>query len=105
MPTLRYEDVQLDPASRTVRVGEGRPQRLSQLEFRLLHTLMVHRRQVLPTETIVEHVWGYSGEGDRSLVRGLVNRLRMKIESNPNNPQYIRTVSRVGYTFGDEDIA
>jgi DNA-binding response OmpR family regulator len=105
LPTLQYEVVRLDPASRTVRIGEKRPQRLSQLEFRLLHTLMVHRGQILPTETIVEHVWGYSGEGDRSLVRGLVNRLRMKIESNPNNPQYIRTVPRVGYTFGDEEAA
>jgi DNA-binding response OmpR family regulator len=102
MPLLSHEELQLDPAARTVRVGENQPQRLSQLEFRLLHTLMVHRGQVLPTETIVEHVWGYTGEGDRSLVRGLINRLRMKIEPNPNNPQYIRTVPRVGYIFGDE---
>jgi len=102
LPLLSHEELQLDPAARTVRVGENQPQRLSQLEFRLLHTLMVHRGQVLPTETIVEHVWGYTGEGDRSLVRGLINRLRMKIEPNPNNPQYIRTVPRVGYIFGDE---
>ncbi len=78
------------------------PLRLSQLEFRLLHTLMVHQGQILPTETIVEHVWGYDGEGDRSLVRGLINRLRVKIEPNPNSPQYIRTIPRIGYTFGPE---
>ena len=102
LPLLRHDELQLDLAARTVRVGENQPQRLSQLEFRLLHTLMLHRGQVLPTETIVEHVWGYTGEGDRSLVRGLINRLRMKIEPNPNNPQYIRTVPRVGYIFGDE---
>lgn len=101
LPTLRYEEIRLNPANRTVSVGADAPQRLSQLEYRLLHTLMVHQGQVLPTETIVEHVWGYTGEGDRSLVRGLINRLRTKIEPNPNNPQYIRTIPRIGYTFGD----
>ena len=95
--------VRLDPARRTVQVT-GRPlQRLSQLEYRLLHTLMLNRGQVIPTETIVEHVWGYSGEGDRSLVRGLINRLRAKIEINPENPHYIRTIARIGYMFSPDD--
>ncbi|NJN84387.1 MAG: response regulator transcription factor, partial [Caldilineaceae bacterium] len=100
LPSLTYDVVRLDPSTRSVRVGLGPPQRLSQLEFRLLHSLMLHEGQVLPTETIVEHVWGYTGEGDRSLVRGLINRLRAKIEPNPNSPRYIRTVARVGYAFG-----
>lgn len=102
-PPLQHEEVRLDPSRRTVSVGQGSPQRLSQLEFRLLHSLMINRGNVLPTETIVEHVWGYTGEGDRSLVRGLVNRLRVKIEPNPNAPQYIRTIPRVGYIFGSDD--
>ena len=102
LPTLRHEVVRLDPSTRAVKVANRPPQRLSQLEFRLLHALMTHRGQVMPTETIVEHVWGYTGEGDRKLVRGLINRLRTKVEDNPNNPRYIRTVPRVGYTFGDE---
>ncbi|MEZ4710812.1 MAG: response regulator transcription factor [Caldilineaceae bacterium] len=95
--------VRLDPAHRTVQVAGQPPQRLSQLEFRLLHTLMLNRGQVIPTETIVERVWGYSGEGDRSLVRGLINRLRAKIETNPENPHYIRTVARIGYMFSQDD--
>ena len=70
LPILQHETVTLDPASRTVNVSGKKPQRLSQLEFRLLHTLMIHKGQVLPTEPLVEHVWGYTGEGDRSLVRG-----------------------------------
>lgn len=100
LPTMHHDQVTLDPASRTVKVAAKQPQRLSQLEFRLLHSLMTHQGQVLPTETIVEHVWGYTGEGDRSLVRGLINRLRTKIEIDPHNPQHILTVSGVGYTFG-----
>ena len=67
LPRLRYESVQLNPANRTVTVNSTAPQRLSQLEYRLLHTLMAHQGQILPTETIVEHVWGYAGDGDRSL--------------------------------------
>lgn len=102
-PPLQHEQVRLDPSRRTVSVGQNPPQRLSQLEFRLLHSLMINRGNVLPTETIVEHVWGYTGDGDRSLVRGLVNRLRVKIEPNPNTPRYIRTIPRVGYIFGADN--
>lgn len=100
LPTLQHETISLDPGSRTVMVEGRKPQRLSQLEFRLLHSLMINRGQVLTTETIVEHVWGYTGEGDRSLVRGLINRLRLKVESEPSTPQYILTVPGVGYSFG-----
>ena len=102
LPTLQHETVTLDPGSRTVKVVGKKPQRLSQLEFRLLHTLMVHEGQVLPADTIVEHVWGYTGDGDRSLVRGLINRLRQKVEANPNRPDFILTVSGVGYSFGGD---
>ena len=63
------------------------------------HTLMIHREQVVPTETLVEHVWGYDGEGDRELVRGLVSRLRAKIEPNPRYPHYVITVPGVGYAL------
>lgn len=101
-PILRYETIELNPNSRTVRVTGQPAQRLSQLEFRLLHCLMLHPGQVLTTDALVEQVWGYTGEGDRSLVRGLINRLRTKIEANPHNPVHILTVSGVGYTLGGE---
>jgi DNA-binding response OmpR family regulator len=99
LPTLTQQDVQLDPSNRTVQVGEGEPKRLTHLEFRLLYTLMTHVGQIIPTEQIVEHVWGYSGEGNRELVRGLVQRLRSKVETNPRQPQYILTEPGIGYFF------
>ncbi len=80
LPTLTQKDVQLDPSNRTVQVGDREPKRLTHLEFRLLYTLMTHVGQIIPTEQIVEYVWGYAGEGNRDLVRGLVQRLRSKIE-------------------------
>jgi DNA-binding response OmpR family regulator len=72
---------------------------LTHLEFRLLYTLMTHAGQVIPTERIVENVWGYDGEGNRELVRGLVQRLRSKVEPDPRQPVYILTEAGIGYYF------
>lgn len=103
LPTLSLGGLTLDPATRMVQVEGRSPRRLTHLEFRLLYTLMIHRGQVLPTDSIVERVWGYSGEGDRDLVRGLISRLRAKVEVDPRNPQYILTAPGIGYTFRGDD--
>jgi len=103
LPTLTQLDVQLDPSRRTVVVSGNVPKRLTQLEFRLLYTLMTHPGQVLPTERIIEHVWGYYGEGNRELVRGLVQRLRAKMEPTPREPRYILTEPGIGYYFNRYD--
>jgi len=92
----------LDPATRTVQVAGQRPHRLTHLEFRLLYTLMLHRGHIMSTENIVERVWGYTGRGDRELVRGLVRRLRAKVEPDPRSPTFIVTVPSVGYSFDPE---
>ena len=99
LPTLSLAGLTLDPATRTVNTTDCPPKRLTHLEFRLLYTLMINRGQILPTDTIVERVWGYSGRGDRELVRGLISRLRAKTEVDPRNPSYILTVPGVGYSF------
>ena len=99
LPSLTQKDVTLDPSNRTVQVGELEPKRLTQLEFRLLYALMIHVGQIIPTEQIVEQVWGYTGEGNRELVRGLVQRVRSKIEPDPRNPEYILTEVGIGYYF------
>lgn len=99
VPTLDLHEIALDPSTRSVRLAGAVPRRLTQLEFRLLYLLMTHRGQVLPTDVIVERVWGYSGEGDRDLVRGLISRVRKKIEVDPDRPVYIQTVPGIGYLF------
>jgi DNA-binding response OmpR family regulator len=100
LPTLSQSGLTLDAAARTVQTS-GMPgsRPLTHLEFRLLYTLMSHRGQILPTEVIVERVWGYTGRGDKDLVRGLVSRLRAKVEPDSRSPRYIRTVPGVGYSF------
>jgi DNA-binding response OmpR family regulator len=105
LPTLSAMDLTLDPAARTVEVAGQPARRLTHLEFRLLYTLMIHRGQILTTEVIVERVWGYTGRGDKELVRGLVSRLRAKIEPDPRHPSYILTHPGVGYSFDPQDTS
>jgi DNA-binding response OmpR family regulator len=103
LPTLSQSGLTLDAANRTVEIAGRHSRRLTHLEFRLLYTLMTHRGQVMPSEIIVERVWGYSERGDKELVRGLVSRLRSKVEPKPRSPRYIRTVSGVGYSFDPDE--
>jgi len=100
LPVLDLGEIVLNPSARTVKVGQRKPQRLTQLEFRLLYILMTNRDQVIPSEVIVERVWGYTGTGSRELVRNLVSRLRSKVEPDPSNPRFIHTLPGLGYQFG-----
>lgn len=102
-PAWSAAGLTLDHVNRIVEVKGRGSVRLTHLEFRLLHTLMLHRDQVLPVETIVERVWGYTGRGDRGLVRGLISRLRAKIEPDPHHPCYIHTIPGIGYSFSPPD--
>jgi DNA-binding response OmpR family regulator len=102
LPTLDLGPIALDPSTRNVTLKDRAAVRLTQLEFRMLYTLMTHRGQVIPWEIIIERVWGYSGGGSRELVRGLVSRLRAKIEPDPSAPRFVHTISGVGYTFDTE---
>lgn len=103
LPVLTQGDMLLDPANHTVKLGDNAPKRLTQLEFRLLYSLMIHVGQIIPTENIIEQVWGYSGEGNQELVRGLVQRLRSKVEPDRQTPQYIMTEKGIGYYFNRFD--
>ena len=105
LPTIKADGISLDPATRAVTVNGRETESLTPLEFRLLYVLMANEGQVLPVETIVERVWGYSGEGNRELVRGLVRRLRRKIEPDPNQPRFIHNLPGVGYRFVERKSA
>jgi len=96
---LQAGALRLDPARREVVTAAGSAVKLSTLEFRLLHLLMLHRGQVLSTDVIIDRVWGYSGGGDGALLKNLVYRLRRKIEPDPRQPCFIQTVAGEGYTF------
>lgn len=103
VPDLTAANLTLDPERHTVTLPNNQIRQLTNLEFRLLYCLMVNRGHVLTTETIIEKVWGYTGEGDRNLLKSLVSRLRGKIEYSPREPKLITTVPGIGYMFNPAD--
>jgi DNA-binding response OmpR family regulator len=96
--TLAFKDLQLDPSMREVRVGDQGPIQLTALENRLLEYLLINAGRVLSMDAIIDYVWGAQG-GDRDMLRQLVRRLRRKIEPDPSNPAYLRTIAGLGYGF------
>ena len=51
----------------------------------------------MPPERLVRSVWGHRGSGDRQLLKQLVHRVRQKVEADPADPRFLKTVSGVGY--------
>lgn len=95
-------ELTLDPARRIVLRGETTLAALTRQECRLLEVLMLNRGQVLAADSLIDGVWGPSG-GDRAMLKQLVYRLRRKLEVDPSNPRYVKSVPGVGYVFeGDE---
>ena len=91
--------MELNPSTRIVQRPDLEPVQLTPLEFRFLYVLMTNQDQVIPTDVIIDRVWGYTGDGNRELVRGLVRRVRRKIEPDPKNPVFIHTHLGIGYRF------
>jgi two-component system response regulator MtrA len=73
---------------------------LTPLEFDLLVCLARKPRQVFTREVLLEQVWGYRHAADTRLVNVHVQRLRSKIEHDPENPEIVVTVRGVGYKAG-----
>lgn len=93
---IQVGDLMYDSTKREVSIGSSNPTSLTPLESRLLECLIVNAGQVLTTNAIIDHVWGPSG-ADSDMLRQLVRRLRRKIEPDPVNPTYIKTVPGLGY--------
>ncbi|SOC52474.1 MtrAB system response regulator MtrA [Ornithinimicrobium cerasi] len=96
---LQVGDVVIDVAGHEVTRG-GEPISLTPLEFDLLVALASKPSQVFDRESLLEQVWGYRHAGDTRLVNVHVQRLRSKIEKDPENPQIVVTVRGVGYRAG-----
>lgn len=90
--------VTIDFAARKVLVGE-KDLRLSRTEWSLLEELARHAGRVLTHEQILTRVWGPEYRDDLEYLRVWVSRLRHKLEDDPNNPELIQTLPRVGYTM------
>jgi DNA-binding response OmpR family regulator len=89
--------LQLDLEELVLRVGDATPVKLTKLETRLLQILLANAGHVVGTERLLTHVWGHRGSGDRQLLKQLVHRLRHKIETDPAEPQVLKTAAGAGY--------
>jgi two-component system response regulator MtrA len=97
--TARIGDLVLDNVGHEVRRGDTLIN-LTPLEFDLLHTLASKPQQVFTREMLLEQVWGYHYKADTRLVNVHVQRLRSKVEEDPDNPKIVTTVRGVGYRAG-----
>ena len=93
-------DVTIDVPAHEVTRGESRVN-LTPLEFELLVTLALKPEQVFTREMLLEQVWGYHYKADTRLVNVHVQRLRAKIEQDPDNPVIVQTIRGVGYRAGE----
>lgn len=96
--TLRFDNLELNEATREVHRGE-RPVNLTATEFSLLQLFMLHPRQVLDRQTILDRVWGYDFGGETNIIEVYVRYLREKLEDDPSAPKLIQTVRGVGYVL------
>ncbi|MGO4536355.1 MtrAB system response regulator MtrA [Leifsonia sp. 2MCAF36] len=96
---LSVGDLVVDVAGHEVRRGDTRIS-LTPLEFDLLLALASKPQQVFTREMLLEQVWGYHYKADTRLVNVHVQRLRAKVEQDPDNPKIVMTVRGVGYRAG-----
>ena len=94
-------NLRIDPARREVTIGE-RQVDLTPKEFDLLRLFAANPGRVFPRKYLLEKIWDYSYEGYDRTIDSHINRLRAKIEDNPENPQMVLTVWGIGYKFSDE---
>jgi two-component system response regulator MtrA len=96
---LEIGDLSIDVAGHAVRRGDSLIA-LTPLEFDLLVALARKPWQVFTREVLLEQVWGYRHAADTRLVNVHVQRLRSKIEKDPERPEIVITVRGVGYKAG-----
>ncbi len=96
---LTLQDLSIDVAGHVVKRG-GHVIALTPLEFDLLVTLARAPWKVFSREELLEQVWGYRHAADTRLVNVHVQRLRSKIERDPERPELVVTVRGVGYRAG-----
>jgi DNA-binding response OmpR family regulator len=94
--SLSIGPLAIDVAGRQVRVGDE-PTSLTAREFDLLLHFARHPGCVFSRAQLLDSVWGYGHDGYEHTVNSHINRLRAKIEPDPAQPAFIRTVWGVGY--------
>ena len=95
-------NLRVDPVRREVTIAD-RHVDLTPKEFDLLRLFASNPGRVFPRKYLLEKIWDYSYEGYDRTIDSHINRLRAKIEQNPDNPQLVLTVGGIGYKFTDAE--
>lgn len=95
-PTVRFGDIEVDLAKRSVSKA-GREVHLTPIEYRLLTQLIANAGRVLTHRQLLREVWGPGHAEDTHYLRVYMTGLRRKLEDNPAMPRHITTESGVGY--------
>lgn len=100
-PIISYKGLEIDPVKRKVTKNNERLS-LTPKEFDLLLLMAENPGRSYNREQLLQQVWGYEFSGYDHTVNSHVSRLRAKIESDINKPDYILTDWGIGYMFNDE---
>ena len=97
-PIVHFGAVSVDLTNRRV-TQDGADVHLTQIEFRLLATLLAHPGKVLTHRQLLRDVWGPSHVEHNHYLRIYMGHLRQKLEADPAQPRYLLTETGVGYRF------
>jgi two-component system KDP operon response regulator KdpE len=97
---VHFGSVEVDFTKRTI-TKDGQDVHLTGKEYALLRLLLQHRGKVLTHRQLLRDVWGPSHEEDTHYLRVHMANLRKKVEVKPEQPQFLKTESGVGYRFSE----
>ena len=100
---LRYGPFVMNLKLRTLDKN-GKRVKLTQMEYAVMKLFLRNPGQALSREAILTEVWGKGGNVEEKIVDVNVRRLRLKLEEDPTNPEYILTVWGFGYKLGNSDM-
>ncbi len=99
---LEFGELRIDLEKRIVTM-QGRKVELTAKEYDLLVLFAGSPGRAYNRQQLLDSVWGYQFEGYHHTVNSHINRLRSKIEADPSEPRYIKTVWGYGYRFTEAD--
>jgi DNA-binding response OmpR family regulator len=97
---LRYADLTMDTSAHSVQRG-ARAITLTALEYKLLQEFLLHPRQVLSKEVLLDRVWGFDFGGNGNVVEVYVKQVRQKLEEQ-GEQRLIHTIRAAGYVLREE---
>lgn len=100
-PIIESGPFQLNLKSRTISKNNKLID-LTQVEYQILEYFMSNKNTALDRSSILNHIWGETYVGDEKIVDVNIRRIRMKIEDEPSNPQYIITIWGFGYKWNEK---